>query len=77
MRHVHIIPVTFKVVSLFIPPNGGSQEKVALCHEDNTVTLRMYVWSLGHSIDDKVPQPLAHLPNSTQQLIGLWPGKLK
>lgn len=59
---------------LLNPPNGGSQEKVALCHECNTVTLRMYVWLLGHSIDNKVPQPLAHLPNSTKQK---YPGKSK
>lgn len=59
MRHVHIIPVTFNVISLFIPPNGESQEKVALCHEDNTVTFRMYVWLLGHSIDRELPHPLA------------------
>lgn len=59
MRHVQIIPVTLKVISLFIPPNGGSQEKVALCHEGNTVTFRMYVWLLGHSIDKELPQTLA------------------
>lgn len=75
IKHVHTIPVTFKVILLRNPPNGESQEKVALCHEDNTVTLTMYVWLLGHSIDDRVPQPLAHLPNSTKQLI--LPGKLK
>lgn len=34
----------------------------------------MYVWLLGHSIDNKVPQPLAQLPNATKQLI--CPGKL-
>lgn len=75
IKHVHTIPVTFKVILLLNPPNGGSQEKVALCHEDNTVTLTMYVWLLGHSIDDKLPQPLAHLPNSTIQPI--CPGKSK
>lgn len=75
IKHVHTIPVTFKVILLRNPPNGESQEKVALCHEDNTVTLTMYVWLLGHSIDEKLPQPLAHLPNSTIQPI--CPGKSK
>lgn len=56
---IHIIPVTFNVILLFIPPNDGSQEKVILCHDGNTVTFRMYVWLLGHSTDNRVPQPLA------------------
>lgn len=74
MRHIHIIPVTCKVISLFLPPNGCSQEKVVLCHEGNTVTLTMYVLLLGHSNDNELPQPLAQLPNDTAQLTR--PGKL-
>lgn len=73
MRHVHIIPVTFKVISDFPPSNGCSQEKVVLCHEGNTVTLAMYVLLLGHANDNELPQPLAQLPNATAQLIR--PGK--
>lgn len=38
------------------------------------MTFRVYVWLLGHSIDNKLPQPLAQLPNATAQLIR--PGKL-
>lgn len=74
MRHIHIIPVTCKVISLFLPPNGCSQEKVVLCHEGNTVTLTMYVLLLGHSNDNELPQPLAQLPSATAQLTR--PGKL-
>lgn len=69
MRHVYVIPVTFNVISLFIPPNGGSQEKVVLCHEGSTMTFRICAWLLGQSTDNELPQSLAQLPNATAQLI--------